>query len=382
MQLSPAFSSNEREYWERDKHHYERNFINDNYKDDSINLIKLQKDQHYSILPRKFNKVYDNIYYDNFTNEDDYYEDKEDSDLGSDSEAYYPVTKKELDVNEHSSDCTCIECKNHTLYVPFIDLNKYFLTKNNKVSLSYREINEIIDNIKLKIEHNRFKLMSFKLTIKDIEPFYRFIDLNDKSLYQDMNHFKIGIYINKDSNDPTIRENTIKFAFMYFAFELYCYNYDHIYETYNILMINQLLNGEINDKLNNAITRVFRFSQYYSVVYDYKDKDLSFLDYTIPLDTNDEFLLKCIKNGFNSHHFGILKLSDDKFPFITVKVPYRKITQEEIKLLEDYPIEAAFIYKNYPYLQDTSNTEINIDPFFNMLRILKKAQYRLNIISY
>jgi len=364
MQTSPALSSNERDYWERDKYHYENKINNDEYIDGSINLIKLQKDQHYSILPKKFNKVYDNLYYDNFTNEDDYYEDNHDSD------DYYE--------DNSDSDNSLSE-----MFVPFKDLNKYFLIKNNKNSknlLTTQEITNIIDNIKLRIKHNRFKLISFKLTIKDIEPFYKFINLNDELLYQNLNHFKVGIYINKDHSDVERRKKVIDFAFMYFAFDLYCYNYDYIYNVTYDSLINQPLNGEINDRMRNEITRVFRYS-HYNIVYDYYNKDLSFLDYTISLDTDDKILQQSIKDGFVSHYFGILKLADNKFPFITLKVPYRKITQEEINLLENYPIEAAFIYKNYPYLQNICVNEINIDPFFNMLRILKKAHYRLNIES-
>ena len=93
----------ERRYVDRDKYHFERYFNNDEFIEESEDSLSFEEDRIYQITPKKFTRVYNNVYYDNHTNEEDYYEDKEDSDLGSDSEEYYPIDKREIDINYNLS---------------------------------------------------------------------------------------------------------------------------------------------------------------------------------------------------------------------------------------------------------------------------------------
>ena len=255
---------------------------------------------------------------------------------------------------------------------------------------------------------------------EDVKRYYRFIDVDDERKYynkEDLeNNYMMGIFVNKDNPDPIIREKARYYGRICFAYRMFKFNYNYL----NGVIYN-LIHGHPNRKsphfksalaaIKNAYSGTQNFHYTYEIAeYIHKNKDISFLNFTI--DQNHRFCqmhkkyvesLKCWEMGetrkkryerndgkiikfrskpWESNPYESYPYEGHPLPKIYIKVIQNKLTQEELALLDEFPVQAAFIYKNYPYLQNTQFSKKNLDPFFNMLKIIKLTQCNLDINDF
>lgn len=452
-------------YIDKDAYHLERHFKDSNYLEDmeKINFSQSFKanpsqsfnvNNSYRINPRKFIKLYDNLYYDYTTNDFDYYRDVEyqhsvrlysdfydKAENGRGRELLFkdmkfdikkirlpPIRQYEL-IRENHQNCNCSKCLLHTRYFPFCDiddnvenytdisryLSKNFTGKNKEsdwfndpdidseesyiysdscVDTDYitgEQVDKIIKHIKQDIENDRFKLYLTNVTEEDLKPFYGLINLDDIQIYRKISYdvIEVGIFVNKDHVDPIRRKKVRDFAYKYFAYGLYAFhnNYDFKSFWYTNKLYTYFLDptyGQSSRLIPNEINKVINRQIFDETDERYKyviNEDLSFLNYSIDsnhpkydfININSKYNLSA--KSLISHEFGMTTLYSS---YITLKVKYPYLTQEELTLLDNYKIEAAFIFINYPYLYKECYGR-NYDPFFNMLRILRDTQCNLNI---
>ncbi|MBQ1787101.1 MAG: hypothetical protein II005_10340, partial [Turicibacter sp.] len=251
--------------------HYFSSINEDMLEDNHIDNISKSFDESkiYQINKREYEHVYYNLYYDNFTNEEEYY--------GCRKSIY---ERLEYDVEE-AEDVDVSWKDSKTLYVPFMEMNEYFemtegsdkLTKkshtindilerllgpegrvnglDNELSddsdidvklshfkgayvLSGKEIKEIIEKLKSLRGITRIKTYSISVIEEDVKRYYRFIDVDDERKYYNKhdleNDYMMGIFVNKDNPDPVIREKARNFAKICFAYKLYRFNHNYLYD--------------------------------------------------------------------------------------------------------------------------------------------------------
>lgn len=451
-------------YIDKDAYHLERHFKDSNYLEDTEKVNFSQSfnvNNSYRLNPRKFIKLYDNLYYDYTTNDFDYYRDveypyslqfydefydKAEEGKGRElirKDMIYDQNKHKLPIKEYKlieenhQNCNCSKCKLHTCYFPFWEFNsilidndwyyysqKKSIGKNKKIfwikdpessseessfcsdisddssCLTGKRIDKIINQIKSDIKSDRFKLYLTNVTEEDLKPFYGLINLDDIQTYRKISYdvIEVGIFVNKDHDDPIRRKKVRDFAYKYFAYDLYAFhnNYDFKSFWYTNKLYNYFFNKEykknsqmIPNEINKVITKRKIFDEtderYKYVI----NEDLSFLNYSFDsthpvykyISMENKYFISMENESFIntkktfSHEFGITTLYSS---YITLKVKYPYLTQEELTLLDNYKIEAAFIFISYPYLYKECYGR-NYDPFFNMLRILRDTQCNLNI---
>ena len=415
----------------------------------------------YQINERKYHYIYYNLYYDHLTNEEEYYSYHEKKpfirkEFGIfDKQVYRYKTKGTFSC--HSSDNSYLsdeeESEEHTCYVPFKDLNEYYTREEenhiqyrldelstcsqfeiqgdydaswqnkadyekasfndtnrfvSKKILSGREIKDAIEEIKSFSKFNRFKVYSTRVIAEDVKPFFKFVNLDNERTYLDektiTNKHIIGLFVNKNNPDPEVQRKAREYGKLYLAYQLFRFNYNY---SFNIAESLQYFYGRYplksynnsNILVKNAITRAL-YRTYTAIDianYLYRNKDLSFLNYSIDKNHHICQIHKDITNKSDAPDKKFFdkesnlnckfrskpcKYALNYLPSITIKILYNELSQEELSLLDEFPVQAAFIYKNYPYLQNTWIKNKNLDPFFNMLRILKMTKCNLNIVEF
>jgi len=253
---------------------------------------------------------------------------------------------------------------------------------------------------------------------EDVKRYYRFVDVDDERKYYNKhdleNNYMMGIFINKDNPDPVIRENARNFAKICFAYRMFNFNYNYLDNIIEYLTnVYSKCKPSQFENILGAIKNGYSGTQNYHYPYEiaeyiYKNKDTSFLNFTIDknhrfcqmhkkyvetcpdwvivdddrYERNDGKMIKFRSKPAEYCHQRFGLDVDHPYPRIYIKVIQNKLTQEEIDLLDEFPVQAAFLYRNYPYLQNKQIKKKNLDPFFNMLKILKLTQCNLDISEF